>query len=283
MLNYYIGLGVIFIVIVIYTILIILNHAITITVPKYSGHKNNTLVIHRSWHTRQLNPYMYQQAYKKWLDLNPNYTIIWYDDDDCEQFMKNFGDKEYQAWKKLIPTAYKSDLWRACLLYQYGGVYIDCYATPKVSIDEIIKLTKMKNEYFISACDFEENRIHNGFMIATKHHPILKSYINNMICNINVGIEKNMFELTGPICLANTIKNINNKKHHVGLNEGNVNYYLFGLKNIAFCHIMYNNQILLVKKYDIIYCLLYQKIYKYLIGSHSNYYYQYKIGQVCHK
>jgi mannosyltransferase OCH1-like enzyme len=265
----------------------------TYKTKKYISYKHNCInninytnipnIIHRTWYSNILNIHMYNNSYKKWIELNPNYTMIWNTDKNCKKFMKKYGNREYHAWKKVIATSYKADLWRACKLYQEGGVYIDSYATPCIPIDTIIKLTKLENnrDIFISALE-SYGGVHNGFMITTAKHPIIKQYIENMVSNIEIGIEKHIFEMTGPLCLSNTLYSMYNKKPKIGLNE---DYYLFdhtlGYK-APLCPIYYKDQIILNKKYDIIDCTLYQKLYKYLIGSKHNYTYINNTGKVCH-
>lgn len=55
-----------------------------------------------------------------------NSKLVYYSDDDCRHFIrKNFSDKVNRAYESLIPTAYKADLWRLCILYMQGGIYTD--------------------------------------------------------------------------------------------------------------------------------------------------------------
>lgn len=49
-----------------------------------------------------------------------------YSGEELEQIIKcNFDDDVYKSYKKLKPYACKSDLARYCLLYLYGGLYVD--------------------------------------------------------------------------------------------------------------------------------------------------------------
>ena len=49
-----------------------------------------------------------------------------YNDDDCRAFIqKEYPPDVLFAYDRLIPTAFKADLWRYCVLYKYGGVYLD--------------------------------------------------------------------------------------------------------------------------------------------------------------
>ena len=245
-------------------------------------------IIHRTWYSNELNRHMYNEAYLKWVTLNPEYTMIWHDNDNCKKFMKSQGKRVYKAWKKIIPTAYKADFWRACQLYETGGVYADSYTCPYTSINEMIKLTKLENDkdIFISVLDIKDSGsgIHNGFMMVTPKHPILKKYIKDMIVNIEKGVEKKIFRLTGPLCLSQSINNLckDNKPHQLGYNDKLYKYFLFELNDGIYGNIYYNKKLLMVKKYDFLHCFLYQKAYKYCTGSTQNYLYYHQLGKVVH-
>ena len=46
-------------------------------------------------------------------------------DKDCKNLVDSIDYRISQAYDSLIPTAYKADIWRYCVLYKYGGVYGD--------------------------------------------------------------------------------------------------------------------------------------------------------------
>ena len=49
-----------------------------------------------------------------------------YNDADCRAFIRSeFPPDVVAAYDRLIPTAFKADLWRYCVLYKFGGVYLD--------------------------------------------------------------------------------------------------------------------------------------------------------------
>jgi len=58
-------------------------------------------------------------------NTNPEFTNVLYDIVDCREFIKTYFDNALPAFDKLKPISYKSDLWRLCVLYKYGGVYLD--------------------------------------------------------------------------------------------------------------------------------------------------------------
>ena len=44
----------------------------------------------------------------------------------CREFIgREYPPDVLMAYDRLIPTAFKADLWRYCVLYKYGGVYLD--------------------------------------------------------------------------------------------------------------------------------------------------------------
>ena len=47
-------------------------------------------------------------------------------DQDCRAFIESeYPPDVLMAYDRLIPTAFKADLWRYCVLYKYGGAYLD--------------------------------------------------------------------------------------------------------------------------------------------------------------
>lgn len=71
-------------------------------------------------------PQRLKDIFKGNLKINPNFTIRYYSDKDSREFIKNNFSKDIiDAYDKLIPGAYKADMFRYCILYKNGGVYSD--------------------------------------------------------------------------------------------------------------------------------------------------------------
>ena len=109
-------------------------------------------IIFRTHKHRYINTMMYNDAHISWLKHNPDYNIVWYNNRQCDKFMEDFGERENNAYKKLIPGAFKADLWRLCVLYKFGGIYVDSYAVCCESMNKIINkgTSKGKKHQFIS-------------------------------------------------------------------------------------------------------------------------------------
>ena len=88
----------------------------TSTIPKY---------IFQTWKHALLSNDM-RSTIIKLRNQHNDFQCFLYDDSMCRDFIKNnFSSDILSAFDTLVPGAYKADLWRYCILYKYGGVYMD--------------------------------------------------------------------------------------------------------------------------------------------------------------
>ena len=86
--------------------------------------------IFQTWETKILPPSMFETI-SKIKRQNPRFKYFLFDDNDCREFIKtHFPTNVLNAYDSLIPGAYKADLWRYCILYKMGGIYIDIKYEP---------------------------------------------------------------------------------------------------------------------------------------------------------
>jgi len=142
--------------------------------------------------------------------------------DDCIHYLfhdaacREFIAQEYppdvlMAYDRLIPTAFKADLWRYCVLYKYGGVYLDaklCWQEGGTS-GGTITLRSIVNRFFglgrgsgggggggglraggdvfvlerdgVGLWPPERFGVHNAFMIVKPKNPILLECIYRIV------------------------------------------------------------------------------------------------------
>jgi mannosyltransferase OCH1-like enzyme len=127
--------------------------------------------------------------------LNPEFEFYIYDDNDCRNFiMKYFSPNVLDAYDRLVPDAYKADLWRCCVLYIYGGIYMDI----KLATIHPFKLIHLTDkEYFVK--DRPPNSIYNAFMVCKPKNILLKYTISNIIKNVRTNYYGNSpLAPTGP-------------------------------------------------------------------------------------
>ena len=156
------------------------------------------LNIYQTWHTKDLPPLM-KNAVNKIIYNNPRFNYQLFDDDDCRNFIKdNFDSSVLNAFDSLIPGAYKADLWRYCILYKNGGVYLDIKYAP-VNGFKFINL--MEKEHWV--LDMDKNGIYNALIVCKPNNEILLRAINKVVENVkNKFYGSNCLHPTGPIMLA---------------------------------------------------------------------------------
>ena len=157
--------------------------------------------------------------------LCPDCIFKFYNDEDCDIFIKNnFDDRVYKSYKTINPIygAMKADFFRYCILYIEGGVYLDVKSILHQNIFNHIK----KNDVCI--LDIERNylepwRTNNPtfeqwLLIFCKNHPYLLHMINQMIYYIDIRFEpsieyirelntkQKILHVTGPDAFTKSVK-----------------------------------------------------------------------------
>jgi mannosyltransferase OCH1-like enzyme len=179
------------------------------------------LKIFQTWHNKDLPPIM-KLTVETLKHQNKEFKHFLYDDNDCRDFIKNnFSQIVLTTFDTLIPGAYKADLWRYCILYIYGGIYLDI----KFKCTNGFKLIELihDNHWVIDRDDYG---IYNAFIVSKKGNPILLKAINSIVYNVkNRFYGKNSLCPTGPHLLAVIISNDDKKR--MKLKHNNNNDYKF--------------------------------------------------------
>jgi len=137
------------------------------------------LTIYTAWHTKELLPKM-KKNYERLIRDNPEFEVKLFDNNDCINFIKNnFSDEILNAYNSLIPQSYKSDLWRYCVMYLNGGIYIDI-KFKCVNGFKLIALTE--KEYWTS--DHLFNNTCTGLLILQPKNEIMLKCINKIVENV---------------------------------------------------------------------------------------------------
>lgn len=140
------------------------------------------------------------------LRANPEYDYIYFDNKDARDYISNnYPANVVAAYDKLIPGAYKADLFRYCILYKIGGVYIDTGMVARGHLRDIIR----PDDVFVSPEDDGTAGVYNAFIACVPGNPIIKAAIDMCVRNIeNDEYRSNPLEITGPGLLAEALKSI---------------------------------------------------------------------------
>lgn len=160
------------------------------------------LKIFQTWYSKNLPPKM-SETVELLKRQNPRFEHFLYDDNDCRELIKNNFKKEVlNAYDNLIPGAYKADLWRLCVLYIYGGIYIDIKIVG-INGFKLIELTE--SNHFVRDRIFPLS-IYNAVMVCEKNHPFLLIAINKIVQNVkNKYYGASPLWPTGPCMLGDLI------------------------------------------------------------------------------
>ena len=182
--------------------------------------------------------------WKNYVELSHNNI----DNNECRNLIKNeFSEDVLLAYDKLNPGAFKSDLWRLCALYIYGGLYTDMHVRPSVN-SPFLSVMYACDYFFCIDFPSSNKYIYNAIIKAPKKSPLLMRIINNILENVRDEIYPDRdLEITGPglhgkiimehlnlSTLEETIIEMNDDIYilssHVKINEKDYGVYLQGTK-----------------------------------------------------
>lgn len=168
-----------------------------------------------------------------------NYKYFLLDDTEAIQFLNTYFIKDVvDRFKNLSYGAHKADLLRYCLLYIYGGIYIDIKTILIQPLDDIF----VNKTYFYTAASKFVNKnnlesyIYQGILASPPKNKIFLNLIN-FITYLPLYIMNSPFKIFYLLLIEHfyqeilqdiQINNKNIKKLNFGINIGKMNtYYLF--------------------------------------------------------
>jgi hypothetical protein len=113
----------IIICIIIFIIVIILTKNINVNIREYFDDITIPKIIHQTYMDKSRIP---QKVYDNINQYANGYTHIIYDDNECIEFIKKYYSQiVLDKFLSLKKGAHKADLFRYCVLYIHGGIYMD--------------------------------------------------------------------------------------------------------------------------------------------------------------
>jgi len=153
------------------------------------------LHIYTCWHSKDLPPYMNENVeYLK--RSNPEFTVHVYDEEMCRTFIQeHFDSSVVEAYDRLKPCSYKSDLWRFCVLYIHGGIYMDIKYR---CINNFKLIALIEKEHFVR--DREEfGGTYTALIVTLPKNEIMWQSIQKIIENVKTQYYgNNPLDPTGP-------------------------------------------------------------------------------------
>ena len=196
------------------------------------------LKIFTCWHTKNLPPFM--RANVRYLQKsNPEFRVFLYDEDACRQFIKkHFDDDVLHAYNALKPCSYKSDLWRYCVLYLHGGIYVDIKYR---CINKFRFIALTEKEHFVKDLDGSGGGTYTALICTLPKNEIMMKCIREIVNNVaNKYYGANSLDPTGPCLLGR----FSSREEKLAMELHFESTHIEGYYNNIF-YIMYNDYIIM--------------------------------------
>lgn len=228
--------------------------------------------IYQTWKNKNLDMEL-QNTVDSIIEKNPEYQHYLFDDEDIENFIEEHFDEDVLfAYKNLIPGAFKADLFRYCVLYIEGGIYMDCKMISNIPFRQFIKEDDtliLVDDLYQKQRGYGNSGIYNAFIATIPCSVLLKNAIDAIVNNVKtLYLPDDPFYITGPMLLSNIFKKS-------GIDEVRMLIHPY----IGYEHDNHNNAIFDENRNIVIY-KNYKNYYKNYSGG--NYIRQYADG-ICYK
>jgi mannosyltransferase OCH1-like enzyme len=158
----------------------VVTKELTVTPPLYRRDPSRLIprIIHQTWYedlTKEDYPNMsrLKESFRQ-----SGWEYKFYSDADAEEFLlTHFPPEVLEAYKALIPGAFKADLFRYCALLIYGGVYADVDIVLESKLDISIE----PDIGFMVPMDEPDACVWQGLIAAAPGHPFLAKAIETVV------------------------------------------------------------------------------------------------------
>lgn len=141
--------------------------------------------VHLTWKTKDIfnsDSVLIQNGIKNMKDINPDWDIIIYDDNDVEKYLKDkMGDRGYQLIENQHIVV-KSDIWRLIKLYEEGGIYTDIDRYFNIPFSEVID----EDTAWVIPTYYDQDFSHD-IMISGPGNPVFQSTFELIMRRRSIG------------------------------------------------------------------------------------------------
>lgn len=158
------------------------------------------------WHSKEL-PELLQKNCALIRQAHPGFKHTVFSFEECETFIaEHFDPKVLHTYQSIVPSAFKCDLWRYCVLYTYGGIYLDIsFELKDFSFFELINREHFSSEVpglFPYGQD-KYKGVSNGLMIVYPGNIRMKKMIDAIVDNVEKQFYgRGVYDITGAVLLG---------------------------------------------------------------------------------
>jgi mannosyltransferase OCH1-like enzyme len=137
-------------------------------------------------------------------EQNPEFEHHLYHESMCRDYIqRNFPKRVVQAFDKVVPYALKADIWRYCILYKKGGIYLD---SKYYGMNGFKLITLTDKEYFCRDIKEADSGIYNAFMICKPGNKKLLQSIKQFVKNTEDNYYGHKAVCVGPLMMKQFFK-----------------------------------------------------------------------------
>jgi glycosyltransferase involved in cell wall biosynthesis len=136
---------------------------------------------------RERLPKKVLEAMAQFQRLNPAFRVAYFDDVAASALLvKSYGKHSsvVDAFERLLVPAFKMDFWRYCILYKFGGFYLDADAL----VLKPLPLSMWATSSFVAPTELVPFGVNNAFFGSKAGHPILGKAMELVIANVKKGL-----------------------------------------------------------------------------------------------
>jgi len=105
-----------------------------------------------------------------------NYEYKLWNLEDCENLIKTDFNEYSQLWQDFRYDIQRCDFIRYCILYKFGGLYLDCDIRPMKNLDCVFN----EQIYFVHWADDKNKKPYNAIMHSVKNHNLFLEIIKQV-------------------------------------------------------------------------------------------------------
>jgi mannosyltransferase OCH1-like enzyme len=157
------------------------------------------LHIYQVWHNIKEMPPSVKESVIKIKEQNPEFEYHLYDEPMCRKYIQDhFPKRVLDAYDKVTPYALKADLWRYCILYREGGIYLD---SKYSGINNFKFIHLVDKEYFCKDILYSFAGIYNAIIICKPNNSILKNSLDQFVKNTEENYYGSQALCIGPLMM----------------------------------------------------------------------------------
>ena len=154
------------------------------------------------------------KVFDNWKKLNPEHQIIFFSFEDSAYFLEKCLGNTYKSYfNKITYAPHKSDFFRMCFLYVYGGTYSDIDNEPLSSLNNFFE--PHHNIKFLTCLSLANNAFAQAIISTTRNNSFIKKCLDDYVSVLEELKSKPIYAvnykgapLSGTGKMYNTIKDI---------------------------------------------------------------------------